>query len=83
MSFTSLIEWIDRDWANGLRAKFTLPLMVLAGWLPLSLIGFNGFTISLAAIWAVPWIALYFWRLGVWLQGNEERQRQSRKGRKR
>lgn len=83
MSFASLIEWIDREWANGLRARFTLPLIVIAAWLPLSLIGLNWVTISLAAIWAVPWFALYFWRLGVWLQRYEERQRRSRKGRRR
>lgn len=83
MIFTSLIEWIDREWANGLRARYTLPLIVSAVWLPLFLIGLNWVTISLGAIWAMPWIALFFWRLGVWLQRYEKRQHRSRKGRKR
>lgn len=83
MGFASLIKWIDGEWEDGLRARATLPLIVLAAWLPLSLIGLNWVTISLAAIWAVPWIGLFFWRLGVWLQRYEERQRRSRKRRRR
>lgn len=83
MGFASLIEWIDREWATGFRARFTLALIVSTGWLPLFLIGLNWITISLAAIWALPWTALYLWRLGVWVQRYEERQRRSRKDRRR
>jgi hypothetical protein len=79
MRFASLIKWIDREWEDGLRAKYTLLLIVTTVWIPLFLIGWNRVTVSLAVIWGVPWVALYLWRLGVWMQRLEDRQRRSRK----
>ena len=77
----SLISWIDREWDDDLRARFTLPLIVMAVWVPLSLIGFNRITVSLAVIWAVPWVAVFFWRFAVWLQRFERREPRNRKRR--
>lgn len=83
MRLASLIRWIDREWDEGLKAKYSLLLIVMAGWFPLFLIGWNWITISLAFIWAVPWVALYMWRLVVWVQQFERRQSRTRKRKRR
>lgn len=63
MRLAPLIRWIDREWDKPPNATCSLGLILLAVWFPLMLIGWNAVTLTLGAVWTVPWIALYGWRL--------------------
>lgn len=81
MDLASLIKWVDREWDQYPKAKSSLILPLIAILFPLTLIGWNPVTVTLAFALCVPWMGLYFWRWTAWMGRLEARQRRSRKRR--
>ncbi len=71
-----LIRWVDREIAHHPTAHASA-LIAPVGMVPGVWFGWNGLTVAVALIWGCAWMALFFWRLAVFIKKYEARKRRS------